>query len=243
MNAGSLSRFFAEIVPYVMGTQSADDLEARLGTSVSGRSHLEVYGGVVQKNVAAALAASYPAVKHAADNLRPGLWRSLVRELFAAYPPRHFDPNRVGEPFTEFLQARRARDPQFPAFFEELADYNWIRFRATTSREAGRERTVFIRLYTHAVPAYARAVEDPEPDAAPPPALPEPAPVTVIVYRSPTTLRAQILYPSQPQLVALARHDRELPPELRAAVEISDEALDAAEGELRRLGVIAEEHR
>ena len=56
------------------------------------------------------------------------LWDELTGVFTRMHPPRHWEPNRFGEPMADFLGARRAADSSLPPFLEELADYAFIRF-------------------------------------------------------------------------------------------------------------------
>ena len=185
-------------------------------------------------------------MKRAADATTPGLWRRLVDDFLTAHPPRHADPNRCGEPLTAFLADRRAAGEDLPAYLEELADYEWIRFCAATSRTTGRDRTIFTRRYTHAVPTYVETTERCE-GAPPPGQLPAATPVMVVVFRSMKTLKARVITPSVAQLFALARGQGELDDEHGAELLIrsgvSEHDLAQADAQLREIGLFDEEQR
>jgi hypothetical protein len=145
---------------------------------------------------------------------------------------------------TAFLAARRTETADLPAYLEELADYEWIRFKAVTSRETGLDRTVFMRRYTHAVPAYAEAA-DRRPCPLAPGDVPEARPVTVVVFRSPVTLRARAVSPSTAQLFVLARHQGEIggaaDAEWLARSDRPERSLALAADELRAMGILDRE--
>jgi hypothetical protein len=238
MSPPSLSAFFDEFIPYVMGQRTLAALEMRLGPSPSGPLRMEVYAGVVLNNLRIALDAMYPSVKRAADAARPGLWDELVAGFLAAHPPRHADPNRCGEALASFLSERREAGDDLPPFLEELADYEQARFRVHTARAPGPERTIVVRHYAHDVPAYA-ATDAEEATCR----IPAATPVTVVIYRSARTLKTRVLAPSKAQLFAIARFQGELDEELWLRSGLSDDDLIRATGELRELGVLEEESR
>jgi hypothetical protein len=165
-----------------------------------------------------------------------------VDEFLALHPPRHADPNRCGDPLAEFLAQRREHDrgSRQPEFLEELADYERIRFCASTSACQGPEETLFVRHYRHAVPAYVEGGVD-EHDSAAADRIPRANPVTVIVFRSTKTLKAHFLYPTTAQLFAVGRRMGQLDGELRERLGLSDEDLAVADAELREMGLLPEE--
>jgi len=229
-----LSRFFDEVLPFVLGRRNTAELESRIGPSASGADHLRIYESVVCHNIDVALRAVYEAVKHAADRLSDTLWPQLMAEYFAAYPPRHFDPNRVGEEFPSFLERRRRTNAAQPPFLEELADYEWVRFVAATAVEQGLERTVFVRRYSHAVPEYAKALARGQARDLGHPAA---TATTIVVFRSATTFEIKTLSPSREQLLALGRATGDADTALLASSGVAPAVLDAADRRLRELGL------
>jgi hypothetical protein len=238
MSSQSLSAFFDEFIPYVMGEHTLAALENRLGPSRSGSLRMEVYAGVVLKNLRIALEAMYPSVKRAAEAVRRGLWDELVAAFLTAHPPRHADPNRCGEALASFLSERREAVGGLPPFLEELADYEHARFRVHTAREPGPERTIVVRRYAHDVPAYATVGAEEATRR-----IPAATPITVVIYRSTKTLKTGVLAPSKAQLCAIAKLQGELDDDLWSRSGLSDGDLARAMGELRDLGVLEEETR
>jgi len=228
-----------------MGELSAAAFESSIGRTPSGRKGLEVYAGVVPKNLRFALDDVYPVTRRACDALGPALWDDLVAAFLEAHPPRHADPNRCGDGWAAFLSQRRAAGADQPIFLEEIADYERICFHALTERVPGPERTLFVRRYEHDVPAYALETDGEDARAARAAGasgtVPKAMPVTVIVYRSTVTLKVRFLHPSRAQLFALARCQGELDPDLQARAGLTDEELDIGEHELRERGVLPEE--
>lgn len=241
MSAGP-ARFFDAFIPYALGELGPDDLEALTGCAPSSSRGLAVYAAVVPQNLRFALGGMYPATKRACDADAPGSWSRLVDEFLARHPPRHADPNRCGDPFTAFLARRRERQRGSgqPEFLEELADYERIRFRASSAASPGPEETLFVRHYSHAVPAYVEDVVD-DRGAAAAERIPQANPVTVIVFRSTKTLKAHFLYPTTAQLFAIGRRMDQLEGDLLVRAGLSDEDLAAADVELREIGVLQED--
>ncbi|MEZ4454519.1 MAG: hypothetical protein R3B09_34020 [Nannocystaceae bacterium] len=171
---------------------------------------------------------------------RPGLWAALLCDYARAHPPEGWDPNRYAAAFPGFLAARRAEEPRLLEVDEELADFYWIEYAAFSAADAiprerapdGVDHRIFVRQYTRAIPAFARALRRGES-----PALPAAAPTLTIVFRNPT-LRVESMHPSIAAIAALVRRQGGDPAALVPGIEAA--AIDEAEAELRRRGVLVD---
>jgi hypothetical protein len=235
-----LEDFFTRIRPFLLGEESAEDFEARLGPSSSGLRRLAVYQGLVAADLAGVMVALYPSVKVAAERTLPGSWATLVREFARAEPPTHWDINRFGEGFPAFLARRRERHAAQPVLLEELADFHWTDYAAFV-HEGGPgagslNPTAQVRQYRYAVCAWARQAASGQA-----PGLPEEKPTTVIVYRDPRTLWTRLFYPNVAALFALARAQGIGNSALVQAAGLTSEDMDRAARHLRREGVLLDQ--
>ncbi|NVB37287.1 putative DNA-binding domain-containing protein [Pseudenhygromyxa sp. WMMC2535] len=250
MSAPELERLYAAIGPFLFGERSVAELEASIGSSASGTDALDFYRVLVERNTKKILGELFSPVRELCERLHPGLWPELVADYARSHRGAARDPNWFGEHFSAFLAARREQRPEQSPLLEELADYVFCRFAASTAPDAfgpddpeGFERRLFVRLYTAGIPELLVALRKrPE---APTSALPlAPRPSTVLIFRVHRVdgesfgAAAGMRWhrPDLAQLAALARRQGlELPPPMAA--------LDAAQLErglaaLVKLGVL-----
>lgn len=232
----SLARFHQQVAHFLKGEITAEEFAARVGPSPSGLERLMFYRTLMRRNVALILGQLHGATRVAAERHRSGLWTALIREYTRVHPPDHCDPGHFGERLSAFLAARRAEDPSLPAYLEEVADYQWCCYAVgvapfePTRQDIGLDRTLFVRQYDHATPAFVRAALRDEVD----PAEPELKSTPVLIYRHPQTLRAKVYYPSPLGLAVVARSAGRA-----VALEgVAAERLDSVERELRNQGVL-----
>jgi hypothetical protein len=240
----SLRRFYAEIAPLLVGDIDGAELERRLGPSPSGPDDLDFYRILLARNVDRILRDLFPTVHVLVEREQPGAWSALVRGYAKHARGRSVgpvrDPNRYGLWFSDFLAERRVADPSRSPVLEELADWHMCRYLAAVAPDQpepgedpdGFEVRVFVRGYSHPIPRFARALARDEP-----PAIPEPRPTTVVIYRSerePRPVRAHM--PTLAQLGALARRQGLAPSGPLAG--IPEPALTEAHAQLRTLGIL-----
>lgn len=236
----TLAGFFAQLRPYLTGQQALRPTLAALGPSPSGEQAFAFYRVLAERNLFQVMRQLYAPLHtlvlrdEAEGVVGPGLWATLVREQIAARPPSGRHPNEFGEGFSARLGARREREPEQPALYEEIADFCWIRTQAAGAPDDdsdGFDVRLYVRQYGWHVPEFVAALER---DAQAP--RPEPRPVVLLVYRHARTLHTRIFHPSAAGLVALARRQGvEVPPALRV---VPTEHVDAAEAQLVEHGVL-----
>ncbi|MGH1343133.1 MAG: HvfC/BufC family peptide modification chaperone [Nannocystales bacterium] len=222
----SLDRFFETIAPMLEGRTPAQAVIDTLGPSPSGAENLGFYSTLVERNHFNILADVFPVVRALFIREFPGRWPELVRAYRDAHPADHWDPNRFGANFSDYLRGLRESGDALHPVFEELADLCYIRQRAFSGNESepdAYEGRVFVRQYTHPVSDYFGALtEDP---AAP---LPEAHPQVVFVYRHARDASLHHFLPTAVGLAALARRQGicELPPMFGALTQDDIEAAD-----------------
>ncbi len=232
----SLERFFDAMGPMLEGQAPAQRVIETLGPSPSGPENLGFYATLVERNHFKILAELFPVVRGLFFRELPGRWANLVRDYRAAHPADHWDPNRFGANFSDYLRGLRESGETLHPIYEELADLCYIRQRAFSGNEAepdAYEGRVFVRQYTHPVSDYFSALTD-DPAAPLPPARPQ----VVFVYRHARDASLRHFLPSLAGLGALARRQgiTELPP-MFAALGAAD--LETADRALVEFGVFA----
>ena len=80
-----------------------------------------LYRELLYRNVDDALARAFPVLRALLDD---GIWHALVADYFAAHRARTPFYPRMAEEFLNYLTTREAA-PEWPAFLEELARYEW----------------------------------------------------------------------------------------------------------------------
>ncbi|MEM6992712.1 MAG: putative DNA-binding domain-containing protein, partial [Myxococcota bacterium] len=209
----SLDTFFAQMESFLLGRTDVQAVQSTLGPSASGSDNLAFYRTLIDRNFHKALRLLFPSVKVLAGRVRSSLWSELVRDYVAAHPPRGCrDPNRMGASFSDFLTLRREQTGEFSPLLEEMAEYHWIDYLATTATDIadgdGFEKRLFIRQFSHQIPDFMRAVTA-DPDAPEPPSQP----MIVILYRSLVDGSVKILHPRPETMAVIAtRQGLPLPP-------------------------------
>ncbi len=146
----SLGGFFEAMLPFLMGEVQVDRVELLLGPSPSGTTRLGFYQELTRRDRVVILQRLYPATRTLAERLRPGLFAELVRTHLSRHRSTHWEPNRFGEPFPEFVSESCVDTTE--RMLGELADYEWIKF--TAGVELG--TPIYFRTYDHDVVRYAR---------------------------------------------------------------------------------------
>lgn len=208
MTRPSLTGFFAEMEQLLLtGARSATEVEDALGPSPSGTRRLALYRTLVARQRREVLTSFYSLVEDAARavNLIAD-WNGLVDEYLRTHVPTHWEPNHFCEGFVEYLGAHAG----LPPYLEELADYSWIRFKASIAEPSGNDvgmnRSLFVRRYAHDVLAFASEEQEAGRRTVPPRQVAS----TLLVFWSRTQHRVLVMRPSQDMLVAIKRrHDGE----------------------------------
>lgn len=233
-----MDAFFRAMGPFLLGQASVEEVAEAIGCSPSGNVRLALYQTLVARQKRDTLDSLFPAVARACDIVDPALWGDVTREFTVAYPPTHWEPNRFGDAFADFLAEARKKTPKLPAVAEELADYAYIRFAASVGKTpddgVGLDGVLFVRHYESDVVGFTRSVGEGRRFSE----LPAPLPTTLLVAWSRTERRVVELQPSMAALAAVGRRigdDRAmLRPDPPSAAEV-----DEAEQDLILRGVLA----
>ena len=124
-----LQTFFAQIGPFLLGTQDhAQTVQALYGskgkTSIDAQ-RLEIYGRFCQTHRFEAVDSVFSACRQAVlQHQGDAAWAALVHRYFLAHPMHHFELNQNGEHLPTFLAAE-AEAGRVPAFLPALADFDW----------------------------------------------------------------------------------------------------------------------
>lgn len=133
-----LAHFFDAVTPFLLGERDAGDFEAACGSSPSGRSRLEVYPRFVYGNKLGVMGKLYPLVRAQVGDEE---WTRLIREYVSEHVSQHWEINRVGARFPEWLAARCGAAGALPSHLPDLAAYEWLEFLTYT--HAAEDRPVF----------------------------------------------------------------------------------------------------
>lgn len=235
-----LSAFFSAMKPLLRGQHDAARVEAALGPASPDTAALGFYAVLMERNACKAMRELYPAVPAAAERHRPGLWAELVHDFVRERPARGHHPDAVGEGFADWLAGRGAAGGgELPALLVELADFHTVQLRAATAPDPapgddGFDRTLFVRLYMHPIPAVAEALRQGGAGAT----LPDPSLTPLVVVRPRGGAEVRLLSADPATLVALAR---------RAGTEVPDAfdrvpaaAVESALGKLVQRGILCD---
>lgn len=124
----TLSSFFDEISPFLLGQRDHDETARRLfGDAATGidAERLAIYGrfcGIHRREI---LQSVYPYTHETIVKLRgDDGWLSIVERYYLAHPMHHFEYNQNGIFFTQFLPTL-VDAGELPSFVAELADFEW----------------------------------------------------------------------------------------------------------------------
>lgn len=230
----SLSAFFEHVGPFLRGQTDASAFERALGAdSPSGAENLAFYSTLVHRNYAKILRSLFPAVRALYD----GDWSAFASRYVAEVePPTTNDPNGLGAGFSDFLAGLHERGELETSLMAELADYAWIRYRATHAPAEfdgdGFDVRLFSRLYTFDIPALTRLLEAGGTLDGPP----VPTQTYTIVYRSVRHNKTIVRPASLPELVVLMKRQHGVLPDLPPSVK--PETLLRAEADLIERGAL-----
>ncbi|WNG35716.1 DUF2063 domain-containing protein [Archangium violaceum] len=128
-----LQHFFESMRTY-LAEPGAAELE-RLYAAHPGweapRARVALYGRFVRHHVVDGVEKLFPLVRRCVGE---AAWEELVRGYFATGPARHYELNRLGEHFPDFL-SDKAPERGLPAWVPELARFEWTDFAVYASEE------------------------------------------------------------------------------------------------------------
>jgi hypothetical protein len=130
-----LADFYARIAPYLLGKIDHDAVVPALwGDSPPARDadRLRIYGRFCQQHRQETIDGLFPACRSVVVAAAgEESWYALIEEYFFAHPMHHFELNRNGEHFAEFLATPGAAD--LPPFLPALADLEWWDWQTTVA--------------------------------------------------------------------------------------------------------------
>ncbi len=136
-----LSQFFATVAPYLEGRAGHDETVNALYGKPEGRAAVDARRlGIYQRF---ARTHRFEVVESIYLNLRDLVrgrhgdeaWEALVETYFQRHPMRHFELNANGAQLPEFL-AQYAQEAGLPAWYAELADFEWWEWQAIIAPDA-----------------------------------------------------------------------------------------------------------
>jgi hypothetical protein len=136
-----LADFYARIAPFLLGESDHQAAVSALwGDSppMPDAKRLGIYGRFCQNHRSETLDKMFEACRQVVLRSHgEAVWTELTEEYFRAHPMHHFELNRNGEYFAEFLSRRAATSlgaaPPLPAFLAELADLEWWEWQASSA--------------------------------------------------------------------------------------------------------------
>jgi len=229
-----LPTFFDAMQRFLGGEASAASVRRALGVGDDAAEHLEFYRLLVQRNHAKILRELYPPVHALLTREEPGRWQQLVSAYAQPHRASHWNPNRFGREFGSFLQQASGLRAELRELCVELADYCWVRYCSSVAEDTGDDGVdsrLFARHYRYAVDRITVQLEDALEE------LPATEATSLLIYRHVETQEVRVFRPTPLGLAALARRQGvELP---AALADLQSEALDRAEAEMMRVGVLA----
>ena len=230
-----LAAFFQAFAPLLELTGDVAAVERALGGSPSGSRRMGFYGVLARRTRLLSLGELCPAFRYATQKLGERAWLELALRYAELHPPRHADPNRFAEGFSEFIASERERGLPLPSYFEELAEYEFTLWEVgitdfqPTFADVGLDRTIRVRQYSCNVANFVSEFH-----AGRSPAPPAPGPVVLLVYQDTRSGFPRTFFPTAAGLAALARRaGRSLP-----SAQLDAQMLSAAEQELVEHGVL-----
>lgn len=230
-----LARFFSAFSAMLELRSSVADVEQRVGSSTSGARRLGFYGVLARRSRFLALRQLCPALRHCALSLEPPIWEELVVRYARAHPPDDPDPNRFGAKLADFLDAWGREDSRIPAYFAEVADFEYSEWAVgiedfePSSADVGLDRTIHVRYYAHDVARFVFGFR-----SGTTAARPDATPTAVIIHRDLRSSLPRVFFPTALGLHVLGlRCGRGLAPG-----RFADEATLQAERDLETHGVL-----
>ena len=127
-----LQQFFATVGPFLLGQQSHADTTARLygdGATTTARldaDRLAIYGRFCRNHRHEALTVFQSVRDLIVARAGEATWDDLVERYFVAHPMHHFELNRNGEFFAQFLQDGVDLGALgLPDYLPAMADFEW----------------------------------------------------------------------------------------------------------------------
>ena len=84
---------------------------------------MEIYRGLLYKNVQNFLSSGFPVTKQLYSDQD---WQKMVRHFFSAHHSRSPYFKDISKEFVEYLNQERETQPEDPPFLRELAHYEWL---------------------------------------------------------------------------------------------------------------------
>lgn len=188
-----LADFYDRIAPFMLGEIGHEEVVSALWGKSPPRldaSRLRIYGRFCRNHRFETLEYVYSECRSAVvAALGERAWADTVEDYFTAHPMHHFELNRNGEYFGDFLASDSSQSPRWPPFLAALADLEWWEWQAVCAPDdpadaepdAGPLRlgsTVELRPYAFDLISW---LDDYEPGERP--AAPEAESIVVLFWR------------------------------------------------------------
>lgn len=188
-----LADFYSRIAPFMLGEIGHDEVVTALWGNDPPRpdaARLRIYGRFCKNHRFETLEFVFSECRSAVVNsLGERAWAEIVEDYFTAHPMHHFELNRNGEHFADFLARDPGQPPRWPPYLAALADFEWWEWQAISAPDdpgdaepdAGPLRlgsTVELRPYAFDLISW---LDDYEADERPP--APEAEPIVVLFWR------------------------------------------------------------
>jgi hypothetical protein len=134
----NLHRFYEEIGPFLLGRRSHEEVtralwgEGRSPRQAQDAARLSIYGRMCRAHRHEALTVFQYVREDVQGLLGTEGWDALVEDYFVAHPMRHFELNRNGEPFPDFVEGL-VGSGKLPGYLGELAGFEWREWLATSA--------------------------------------------------------------------------------------------------------------
>jgi len=244
-----LTDFYAHIAPFLLGESGHDVVAAALwgrDPPQPDAERLRIYGRFCQNHRAETLDGVFTACRRVVL-ASPGAaaWTQLIEDYFRAHPMHHFELNRNGEHFADFLAGECARPPGLPPFLAELADLDWWEWQVISAPDEPSDAepghgplrlhsTVEVRPYAF---DFVRWLDDYA--AADRPPAPEAEPTTVLFWRDGDLEgRREKVVPLEMMILKAVLESVPLDRDLAARLGVTAEALAETAADLHAAGVL-----
>ena len=244
-----LAEFYAQIAPFLLGEISHEAVVPALWGKNPPKieaARLRIYGRFCFNHRAETLDGVFSSCRAAVvAGLGERAWTQLIEDYFRAHPMHHFELNRNGEHFADFLARDSAQPPRWPPYLAALADFEWWEWQAISAPDdpgdaepdAGPLRlgsTVELRPYAFDLISW---LDDYEADERPP--APEAEPSVVLFWRDRHLAgRRDKASPLEMLVIKAIVESVPLDAALLATLQVEPELLAATAADLHAAGVI-----
>lgn len=134
-----LAEFYARIAPFLLGETSHEAVVPALWGENPPKieaARLRIYGRFCFNHRAETLDGVFSTCRAAVvAGLGERAWTQLIEDYFRAHPMHHFELNRNGEFFADYLggEPRQPEPNRWPPFLAALADFEWWEWQVSSA--------------------------------------------------------------------------------------------------------------